>query len=284
MLNLSSEWNLIAIILFLAAFTVSAANPCIDINTASLEELDKIKYVGESRAKQIIILRGEKLFFSVDELDRVIGIGPAIVAKIKQEGLACVLEPQPATTTAPLLEIRSPTTVYPSNIIINEIMPSPEGADETEEWIEIFNKNIFEADLSGWQITDTAGKINIYTFPVETKISAMGFLAITRPETKITLNNDGDGLKLVQPDGKTADSVNYEKAPQGQSYSLINSNWVWSGSPAPVSNEEEKGVAAVSELINLEKNNSNFYPFLAAFGLAILSGFVILFLKYKTRT
>ena len=107
MLNLSSArvpQGLIAILLFFTSFVVFAANPCIDINTAPQEELEKIKHIGESRAKQIIALRGERLFSSVDELDRVIGIGPARVSDIKQEGLACVevklqQTSQPATTT-----------------------------------------------------------------------------------------------------------------------------------------------------------------------------------------
>ncbi len=259
--------------LFFIAFTVSAADPCIDINTAPQKELEKIKHIGESRAKQIITLRGEKLFSFIDELDRVAGIGPARVADIKQEGLACV------QLIEEIIEVRlqqapQPQKIYPDNIIINEIMPSPKGDDETEEWIGIFNKNNFEADLQGWQITDTDGKTNIYTFPAGIKISAMGFLVLGRPETKIILNNDGDGLNLIKPDGKIADSVSYGKTTLGQSY----------GPGAAEIIEEIKkddiGVAAISELIVTRQNKRNFYP-LAAFSLAILSGFVILFLKKK---
>ncbi|MDO8743398.1 MAG: lamin tail domain-containing protein [Candidatus Azambacteria bacterium] len=205
------------------------------------------------------------------------------------------------TITDPLLEIRSPTEigsqnivplVYPFGIIFSEIMPSPKGADETGEWIEIFNKNNFGTDLSGWQIADTAGKTNIYALPAGTKISAMGFLILSRPETKIILNNDIDGLNLIQPDGKIINSVNYEKAPQGQSYGLINSRWVWSESPTPgtantlpaltkIAEEikKEEGLAAISESVAAEQGGRNFYPFLAAFAIAIFSGAIILVLK-----
>ena len=302
MLNLSrASAPLIAIIFFLAASTISAANACIDINTAPQEELEKIKHIGESRAKQIIMLREEKLFSSVDDLDRVVGIGPARIADIKAQGLACVevilqQELQLSKTTAPLLEIVESIT-YPSGIIFSEILPSPKGADETEEWIEIFNKNNFEIDLSGWQIMDKAGKTSAYAIPAGIKISAMEFLVLWRQETKIILNNDGDGLDLTNPGGEITDSVSYKKTTLGQSYGLINSNWVWSENPTPGAvniipakssafakatadkSAGEVGLAAVSEPITEGQNRRNFYP-LAAFTLAILSGFVILLLKH----
>jgi hypothetical protein len=98
-------------------------------------------------------------------------------------------------------------TEYPSGIFINEILPSPEGPDLENEWIEIFNENNFEVSLSDWKIKDIAGKTKTYTFPKGTKISAKGFLVLKRPITKITLNNNRDGLNLIQPDGKIIDEV-----------------------------------------------------------------------------
>ena len=46
----------------------------VDINTASAEELKKIHQVSDTRAKEIINLRNEKLFESLDDLGRVNGI------------------------------------------------------------------------------------------------------------------------------------------------------------------------------------------------------------------
>lgn len=205
----------------------------------------------------------------------------------KEKNSAIEVEPI-ETTTIPLLEIRSPLEIesqsivepkqliiYPSGIIFSEVMPSPEGADETEEWIKIFNKNNFGVDLSGWQITDTVGKTNTYTFPASTKISSQGFLILTRPETKIILNNNADGLKLIQPDGNIVDSVNYEKALLGQSYGPGAINTIKKG--------EEKGLAAISEPIIIGQNKRNFSPLLTAITLAIFSGVIILVLKRKLR-
>ncbi len=151
------------------------------------------------------------------------------VAKIEptptEEATKTSTEKKPAKAPLPL--------TYPERVIFNEILPFPKGADALEEWIEIFNQNNFEVDLSKWQIADTAGRTSIYTFPAGTKISAQGFLVLPRPESKITLNNDEDGLLLIQPNENVLDSVNYQKAPRGQSYNKTENGWVWSSVLTP---------------------------------------------------
>jgi len=198
---------------------------------------------------------------------------------------------------------------YPSGVIINEILPSPEGLDSEEEWIEIFNQNNFEVNLFGWQITDLEGKTNTYTFPKEMKILAKGFLILFRPVSKITLNNSGDGLNLIQPDGKITDSLNYEKAPRGESFSQTESGWIWSSTLTPGSTniiptkveetEEEingsvfeektqkearsgKELAAISEQVSKE-NSKSLFILLTALVVAIFSGIIILFLKKRLK-
>lgn len=62
-------------------------NNCVDINQASLEEIQNIIHIGPERAESLIDLRP---FSSVDDLERIKGIGPARLTDIKDEGLACV--------------------------------------------------------------------------------------------------------------------------------------------------------------------------------------------------
>jgi hypothetical protein len=197
---------------------------------------------------------------------------------------------------------------YPSGIIINEVLPSPEGSDLEKEWIEVLNKSSQEIDFSGWEISDTVGTTNLYTVPDRTIINPQGFLVLSRPITKITLNNSGDGLKLSQPNGKIIDEANYEKAPRGQPYNRTESGWAWSniltpGLPnkipslvpeiegaepleeakkLPSQKENEKdqlkeGLAAISEQI--PKKPSSFLHLIISLGIAISSGVIILFLK-----
>lgn len=140
--------------------------------------------------------------------------------------------PLTESLTGNLTEAR-PLPIYPGGIVFNEILPSPEGADETEEWIEIFNGNNFEVDLSGWKIKDGEGGTKTYIFPAGVKIAAKGYLVLTRPVTKIILNNTGDKLALLQPDDKIIDEVIFEKAPRNQSYSKKDGKWYWTSFLTP---------------------------------------------------
>ena len=191
---------------------------------------------------------------------------------------------------------------YPSGIIINEILPSPTGPDETEEWVEIYNQNNFEVDLAGWKIKDTVGKETNYVFPKETKINPFGFLTFWRPTTKIVLNNDGDGISLINPDEKIAETITYPKAYQGQSYCRTESNeWIWSAGATPGNqnkiSENKKTEKTEDDYINNESSDdkkdlasigaqipnlsNSLLVFLSAFGISILCGIIILIIKRK---
>ena len=207
------------IILFLLIFLacpVFAFAEQIDINSATLSQLDEIVHVGAKTAQKIV---DDRPYSSVQDLSRVKGIGNGkYLQDIIAQGFACVNcqtqlqqpsptptpenspTPTPSDTPAP-----SPTPapiVYPGGVYINEILPNPAGPDELDEWIELYNSNNFDVDLSGWQFKTQQGTITTFTIPQNTKILANGFLVFKRPDTNIMLNNDGDGLNLLTPDGK----------------------------------------------------------------------------------
>lgn len=82
------------LIVFLLVFAFSfVSGACsegqIDINSASLDELDEIIWVGPATAEKII---SERPFDSVNDLTRVYGIGDSKLENITEEGLACVVE------------------------------------------------------------------------------------------------------------------------------------------------------------------------------------------------
>jgi len=248
------------VLLFCPFFVLAADN--VEINTSSLQQLETLTGIGPVKAQAIIDARP---YSSIDDLLRVSGIGEKTLQKIKDQGLAYVGEnpndqipisnenQNPALTQTPDVN-GTPTSgvdatpVYPGGVFINEILPNPEGADETDEWIELYNSNSFDVDLSGWQIQDTEGTITTYTINPsarsstealskssgQAKILADGFLVFKRPDTKIMLNNDKDGINLLTPDKKIVDSVTFTSAPLGQSYNKIPSDlsaqvgWQWS--------------------------------------------------------
>jgi DNA uptake protein ComE-like DNA-binding protein len=57
------------------------------VNSAEAEELEQIIHIGPKRAAELIQIRP---FSSLDDLVRINGIGPARLADIKEQGIACV--------------------------------------------------------------------------------------------------------------------------------------------------------------------------------------------------
>jgi competence protein ComEA len=59
---------------------VGGVGALINVNTATLEELDRLPGIGETRAREIIANRP---YVSVDDLERVPGIGPATIEDLR---------------------------------------------------------------------------------------------------------------------------------------------------------------------------------------------------------
>jgi hypothetical protein len=231
----------------------------VDINTASLAQLDNLVGIGPALGQGII---DNRPYNSIDDLLKVKGIGPKNLAKIKQQGLACVNCPStssgqattsqvaepwapppnlPPTTTTEIQATSTSTVAklpqviknYPKNIFITEILPSPEGSDTENEFIEIFNANSFLADVSGFKIRDKIGAIKTFIIPEKTKIPANSFLILKSSQTKISLNNSGDGVELLNPSSEVIDTSDYEKARSGQSWIKNEAGWAWTAKPTP---------------------------------------------------
>ena len=272
----------------------------VDINTASLEQLDEIIGIGPALGQRIIDARP---FSSLDDLLRVSGIGEKTLQKIKDQGLAWVgpqeeLEPKPEPEPKPESKPEKKTTpiTYPAGVVLSEILPSPEGPDAENEWIELYNQNNFGVNLSGWTIKDTAGSTKTYT--LNSEIPANGYLVLLRPETKITLNNTGDGLNLINPNKEIIDSVNFEKASPNQSYSKTSSGWTWNSnltpgekniisvkkSPSAVKTTEKElseDEPRINESVDVDLSTQKSKPpvWLIALVVAVFSGIAILIVK-----
>lgn len=80
---------LIFVVLFIPFVLGNCEEDQVDINTASLKDLDKIIGVGPVTAENII---NSRPFNSIDDLIKVSGIGEIKLQDIKEQNLACVDE------------------------------------------------------------------------------------------------------------------------------------------------------------------------------------------------
>ncbi len=169
-----------------------------------------------------------------------------------------------STTTTPDKENRITTEnnssadsvedkVYPRHIWINEFFPNPKGKDTENEFIEIYNPGPDEIDLSNWQIDDQENKgSHPYTFPENFIIKKGEYLDLPYFQTKISLNNDSDWVRLLWPNGETIDEIEYSSPPEAESYNKTNNGWHWSTTPTPgepniITSTEDKTVYSETE-------------------------------------
>jgi len=202
------------------------------------------------------------------------------------------------------MEVQPQKIAYPNGIVINEVLPSPKGSDAENEYIEIFNKNDFKVDISEWSLQDIKGAIKTFVFPSNTIIQTLNYLVFYRPQTKITLNNSGDGLKLLKPNTEIADEIYYEKAELGKSFNRIEEIWEWSLNLTP--GKENKTEVQLQEipgvkdfpthktevrlqekpevgLQNSQLSNNFFSILLTGLPISLVSGGLILALKRKMK-
>jgi len=135
-------------------------------------------------------------------------------------------EPTPGSQNKIITEDGNPAENYINGtlsqaIILSEIMPNPEGTDNDTEWIELYNTGATNVDLGNWSLDDEEKGSSPYIFPAGSIIEAQDFLVITRADSKISLNNDTDQVRLFDFEGTIQDQVTYDGSPEGQSYARI---------------------------------------------------------------
>ncbi len=140
------------------------------------------------------------------------------------------ISPSPSTSPS-----ATPTPYqYSQDIFINEFLPYP-SKDELE-WVELFNGGSQTINLTGWGLSDSATSHQPFQIAIDTKIEPGAYLIVSL--SKSFLNNDGDQVKLLWPDGQVVHSVSYQKAKQNYACAKLNGQWLWTNQPTP--GEENK--------------------------------------------
>lgn len=142
-----------------------------------------------------------------------------------------------------------------ADIVITELLPNPSGEDSGFEKIELYNAGSQAVNLEYYILDDIASdqalSTNAYVLPNIT-LAARGYIAITIPVGKFSLNNSGgDVVSLFNSSYELINTAYYEGiSPENESYSLFNGNeWYWApltfgkanGEPPAKEEDEEHG-------------------------------------------
>ncbi len=126
------------------------------------------------------------------------------------------------------------TAASAAGVIINEILPAPEGADNEEEWIELKNAGAVRVNLLDWQLDDGEGGSRPYVFASDLWLEPGEIFLLERPESGLALNNTVDAVRLFSPTGELVDETSYEKAAEGETYARgQNDKWFWTTTLTP---------------------------------------------------
>jgi hypothetical protein len=107
-------------------------------------------------------------------------------------------------------------TWIPGRVVINEVLIRPHydwegagGVTSADEFIELYNSGPSAVFLLGWMLDDIPdGGSRPYTLHGVT-ISPGGYAVFFRSRTHIALNDSGDTVRLLAPDGQVIDQIRY---------------------------------------------------------------------------
>jgi hypothetical protein len=138
-----------------------------------------------------------------------------------------------ATTPTPGAENVDPTAgpCAPSigGVVVNELVPDPDGDDAGLEWVELYNGGSTPASLGGWTLTAATSAFDApdFTFPADAVLAPGAFLVIGGAEAPVDLvagfsignGTDTDGLRLADCAGEPVDTVLYGESPNADQLS-----------------------------------------------------------------
>jgi len=163
---------------------------------------------------------------------------------------AASVTPSPSGTASPTATSTSSPTPTPTvslvgRVYLSEFMPAPRSvdwdgdgqADRWDEWIELHNESQEDLDLGGCMLDDAAGEGSYpFVFPEGSTLLAGEYSVHFRRETSVILNNEGDSVRLLAPDGALVDQADYQQTTYDASFSRVggrDGGWVTGLPPSP---------------------------------------------------
>lgn len=106
---------------------------------------------------------------------------------------------------------------------LSEVYASPHTGDP--EWIELFHHGSQAVSLAGYQLDDQEGGSKPFLFTQEHTMEPGAFLVIESDLSKIALNNTGDTVRFLSPQGEIIDTFQYERSSPATSWSNTQEGW-----------------------------------------------------------
>jgi len=94
------------------------------------------------------------------------------------------------------------------------MIPDPDGDDLANERITFTNSGDSDVSLEGWQVRDLAG--NIWVLDALRALAPGQTKSLLRNGQSMALNNSGDRVELVSPDGTVVQVFSYDRVARGQ--------------------------------------------------------------------
>lgn len=125
-------------------------------------------------------------------------------------------------------------TNYPK-VSITELLPDPAApqTDARDEFVELYNPNPGAVNLAGYTLKTGGSLKTVFVLPAVT-IEPGTYIALFSVDANIALPNSGGDAQLLDPNGLVVATITpYDKAPEGQSWALIDGAWRWTAKPTP---------------------------------------------------
>ncbi|MBU0981579.1 lamin tail domain-containing protein [Patescibacteria group bacterium] len=138
--------------------------------------------------------------------------------------------------------------LYPT---FSEALPNPEGSDSTDEWIELFNPYDSILILDGLKLDDAEGGSTAH--PLNGTLEPESFLLLWVEDSKLTLNNTTDSIRLLGAQNEVLWEIPYENPKEGESLANFGDYIDWTTSPTP----GDENIVTIAEEESTESENSN---------------------------
>lgn len=167
----------------------------------------------------------------------------------------------PASPTQPGRSVNSNTNQSTQtgsangDVLITELFPNPDGRDQDNEFIELYNRGSEPVALLGWQLTDGKRSISLTNIIIDSG----DYLALPYATTKLLLRNSSGTITLLNPGGRTVDAIAYPETKAGQSFSRIGTagNWEWSEKPTAGRPNESTATPVEAESVGAVAGSSD---------------------------